>query len=75
MYWQLPELAGVLTVLNNQKRIINYLFELRNTKMCRGIKEHCNLWRNYDDIDDSWSSVLKIIDFYGEDKGLDNIIR
>jgi len=34
----------------------------------QAIKEHCNLWRNYDDIDDSWSSVLKIIDFYGEDK-------
>lgn len=29
------------------------------------IAEHCNLWRNFDDIDDSWESVLSIIDFYG----------
>jgi len=31
------------------------------------IAEHCNLWRNFDDISDSWQSVLTIIDFYGED--------
>lgn len=29
------------------------------------IAQHCNLWRNFDDIDDSWDSVLSIIDFYG----------
>ena len=29
------------------------------------IAEHCNLWRNFDDIDDSWDSVLSIIDYYG----------
>ena len=28
------------------------------------IAEHCNLWRNFDDIADSWDSVLSIIDFY-----------
>lgn len=32
------------------------------------IVEHCNLWRNFDDISDSWDSVLTIIDYYGEDK-------
>ncbi|XP_072348162.1 alpha-N-acetylgalactosaminidase [Scyliorhinus torazame] len=26
--------------------------------------EICNLWRNYDDIDDSWESVRGIIDWY-----------
>ncbi|XP_041033914.1 alpha-N-acetylgalactosaminidase [Carcharodon carcharias] len=26
--------------------------------------EICNLWRNYDDIDDSWESVRKIINWY-----------
>jgi len=31
------------------------------------IAEHCNLWRNFDDIDDSWASVLSIIDYYGDD--------
>jgi len=29
------------------------------------IAEHCNLWRNFDDIQDSWDSVLTIIDHYG----------
>ena len=33
------------------------------------ISEHCNLWRNFDDIEDSWASLLSIIDFYGDDKG------
>jgi len=32
------------------------------------IAKHCNLWRNYDDIDDSWNSVSSIIEFYGQDK-------
>ncbi|XP_078388251.1 alpha-N-acetylgalactosaminidase-like [Cetorhinus maximus] len=26
--------------------------------------EICNLWRNYDDIDDSWESIRKIINWY-----------
>uniref|UniRef100_A0A914XH85 Alpha-galactosidase n=1 Tax=Plectus sambesii TaxID=2011161 RepID=A0A914XH85_9BILA len=28
------------------------------------VVKHCNLWRNYDDIQISWPSVLSIIDFY-----------
>jgi len=32
------------------------------------IAENCNLWRNFDDIDDSWTSLLSIIDFYGDNK-------
>jgi len=34
----------------------------------KSIAEHCNLWRNFDDISDSWESVLRIMDYYGEDK-------
>ena len=26
----------------------------------------CNLWRNFDDIQDSWSSVERTIDYYGD---------
>ncbi|XP_050536028.1 alpha-N-acetylgalactosaminidase-like [Daktulosphaira vitifoliae] len=26
--------------------------------------QHCNLWRNYDDIDDSWDSMIKIADYF-----------
>lgn len=31
------------------------------------IAKLCNIWRNYRDIDDSWHSVAKIIEFYGKD--------
>jgi hypothetical protein len=32
------------------------------------IVEHCNLWRNFDDIQDSWASVEAIIDYYGNNQ-------
>ena len=32
------------------------------------IAEHCNLWRNFADIEDSWGMVLQIVDYYGDDK-------
>ncbi|XP_043244616.1 alpha-N-acetylgalactosaminidase-like isoform X3 [Amphibalanus amphitrite] len=32
------------------------------------IAKHCNLWRNYDDIQDSWASVTTIIDYYGDNQ-------
>lgn len=32
------------------------------------IIEHCNLWRNYDDIQDSWASLESIIDYYGNNQ-------
>jgi len=32
------------------------------------IIEHCNLWRNFDDIQDSWTSVEAIIDYYGNNQ-------
>ncbi|XP_073994860.1 alpha-N-acetylgalactosaminidase isoform X2 [Rhodnius prolixus] len=28
----------------------------------------CNLWRNYDDIQDSWTSLESIIDYYGNNQ-------
>lgn len=30
----------------------------------KSIAEHCNLWRNFDDIDDSWDSVMTITEWY-----------
>lgn len=36
------------------------------------IIEHCNLWRNFDDIQDSWQSLESIIDYYGNNQ--DSII-
>ncbi|EEB17658.1 alpha-N-acetylgalactosaminidase, putative [Pediculus humanus corporis] len=30
------------------------------------ISKHCNLWRNYDDIEDSWNSVVSIINYFGD---------
>ncbi|XP_015035696.2 alpha-N-acetylgalactosaminidase isoform X1 [Drosophila pseudoobscura] len=34
------------------------------------VKTYCNLWRNYDDIQDSWTSVENIIDYYGNNQDL-----
>lgn len=35
----------------------------------KAIAHSCNIWRNYDDIQDSWDSVKGIIDFYGNNVG------
>ncbi|GIY49303.1 alpha-N-acetylgalactosaminidase [Caerostris extrusa] len=32
------------------------------------ISKHCNLWRNYHDIQDSWESISRIIDFFGDNQ-------
>ncbi len=32
------------------------------------IAKTCNLWRNYDDVQDSFDSVLSIIDHYGDNQ-------
>ena len=32
------------------------------------VAKYCNLWRNNIDVDDTWESVLGIIEFYGQDK-------
>ncbi|XP_030379086.1 alpha-N-acetylgalactosaminidase [Scaptodrosophila lebanonensis] len=32
------------------------------------LKEHCNLWRNWNDIDDSLESVMQIIDYFGKNQ-------
>ncbi|OQR78001.1 alpha-galactosidase A-like [Tropilaelaps mercedesae] len=32
----------------------------------KSISENCNLWRNFEDIEDSWESVAKVIDYYAE---------
>ncbi|KAG5887145.1 hypothetical protein JTB14_024254 [Gonioctena quinquepunctata] len=32
------------------------------------IIQHCNMWRNFDDIQDSWASVESIIDYYGNNQ-------
>lgn len=34
------------------------------------IKASCNLWRNFDDIQDSWQSIQAIIDYYGDNQDL-----
>lgn len=37
------------------------------------IIQTCNLWRNFDDIQDSWESVQRIIDYYGDNQ--DEIVQ
>jgi alpha-N-acetylgalactosaminidase len=33
------------------------------------VRATCNQWRNYNDVQDSWDSVLTIVDYYGKDVG------
>lgn len=35
-----------------------------NSSLAALLQNSCNLWRMYDDIDDTWSSVLGIINYY-----------
>lgn len=32
------------------------------------MKKHCNVWRNWDDIQDSWESLRSIIDYWGDNQ-------
>eukprot|EP00117_Sycon_ciliatum_P014665 scpid25793/ scgid2744/ Alpha-N-acetylgalactosaminidase; Alpha-galactosidase B len=32
------------------------------------VAQYCNIWRNFNDIQDSWQSVYTIIDYYGDPK-------
>ena len=36
----------------------------------KAIKERCNIWRNYQDMQDSWDKVTQIIDYFGKNAGL-----
>lgn len=54
---------------------MNAFFELCTTSLSTlsqpnfsSIIEHCNLWRNFDDIQDSWASLESIIDYYGNNQ-------
>ncbi|XP_076468477.1 alpha-N-acetylgalactosaminidase-like [Babylonia areolata] len=33
------------------------------------IKNTCNIWRNFQDMEDIWDKVVQIIDYYGADSG------
>lgn len=32
------------------------------------IAKHCNLWRNYDDIENSFASIMGIMEFYAKNQ-------
>lgn len=34
----------------------------------KSIAEHCNMWRNWDDIEDSWASLKGVIDWFGDNQ-------
>ncbi|CAG0881583.1 unnamed protein product [Darwinula stevensoni] len=61
--------------LNRTGRPIVYSCSWPQYQMAHGIQPNytairsmCNLWRNYGDIEDSWGSVLKIVDYYGDNQ-------
>ncbi|XP_045104674.1 alpha-N-acetylgalactosaminidase-like [Portunus trituberculatus] len=57
--------------LNNTKRPIVYSCSwpaYQNDPNYTAIINSCNLWRNFNDIADSWTSVTTIIDHYGDNQ-------
>ncbi|KAK8736541.1 hypothetical protein OTU49_005061 [Cherax quadricarinatus] len=61
--------------LNNTGRPMVYSCSWPDYQLASGmvpnwtaIIETCNLWRNFDDIDDSWDSVSSIINYYGDNQ-------
>nr|CAH0113308.1 unnamed protein product [Daphnia galeata] len=63
------------TLLNLTGRPMVYSCSWPDYQIDKGIKPNytfigtvCNLWRNFDDIDDSWVSVSSIIDYYGDNQ-------
>ena len=74
-----PEMGQAL---NKTGRPIVYSCSWPDYQRGRGIKvnytniaRHCNLWRNYYDINDSWKSVSGIIDYYGDPDNYDDFGR
>lgn len=41
-----------------------FFFQSNYTKL----SETCNLWRNWDDIDDAWSNVTNILDWFSKNQ-------
>ncbi|XP_058984159.1 alpha-N-acetylgalactosaminidase isoform X2 [Musca domestica] len=63
------------TVLNNTGRPMVFSCSWPVYQIYAGIQpnfskvmEHCNMWRNFDDVQDSWASVESIIDYYGDNQ-------
>ena len=42
----------------------NTIFIFKKVPDYAAVRKTCNMWRNYNDIDDSWQSVSGIIDYY-----------
>ena len=46
-----------------------------NQKDMETLKSKCNLWRNWDDIEDSWQSVKSVMDFFGRKNSKDVMVQ
>ena len=44
------------------------IFDLNLQPNYTSITGTCNIWRNFDDIQDSWQSVANVIDYYGDNQ-------
>ncbi|KOB71380.1 Alpha-N-acetylgalactosaminidase, partial [Operophtera brumata] len=70
--------AGYPGVLGNEKLDIDTLveWEIDYLKLdgcyidptAMDTAKHCNLWRNWDDIEDSWASLTKIMDWFADNQ-------
>ena len=53
---------------NSNQTKCNYTSFFRLQPNYTAITGTCNIWRNFDDIQDSWQSVASVIDHYGDDQ-------
>lgn len=44
-------------------------------KCMASLVEHCNLWRNFDDVADGWASVSSIINFWKRNSSSDEMVQ
>jgi hypothetical protein len=45
-----------------------YLSEAEKTRVYPELAKICNLWRQFDDIQNSWDSMLSIVDYWGDNQ-------
>ncbi len=45
-----------------------------NPQDMHALQEYCNLWRNFDDVEDSWSSITSITNFFGRKNSSDIMV-
>lgn len=60
----------LVSIVHMYKYLVYKIFfnTISNKPNYEALKQHCNLWRNWYDIDDSWSSLYEIFKYFAENQ-------